>query len=257
MPGVATVIAGSRYVADWALANGAEQATVVWTGTRSLPSEPPGQEVRGLTVAWAQTRPMDYSNEAAFVARVMVRVAEAMPGVTLRLYDRREGDAADFAHGFAAPGLRVEWRPSMSYGDYLKSFEDVALGLAPLLPDAPFVRGKSFGKVLGYLERGVPVVCSDAGEHPAFFDPDTALMSNDEDVLVAGMIRLLAEPGARAEMARHARARFLDCLTSHAAAERVAKTLGALVQAMPLADWREMSGMVPRRGLEPPRPYGH
>ena len=235
MPRVSMVIAGSRYIADWALSHGAAHARVVWTGTSPGPGDPPPHTGRGLTVAWAQTRPMTYGSEALFVARVMAGVARQVPGVTLRLYDRRWDDPADFAAGFAAPGLTVDWRPPLGYGDYLKSFDDVAVGLAPLLPDAPFVQGKSFGKVLGYLDRGVPVVCSAAGEHPQFFDGDTAVMSDDESIWVRALVRLLNDPSERDRMARVARARFLKSLTTEVAAEQVSETLDAVLRDKPRA----------------------
>jgi len=225
---VAAVMAGSRYIADWALAHGASAAHVVWTGTPPSPGPRPPQAGRGPVVAWAQTRPMTYVREADLVARVMAKVAAARPGVTLRLYDRRPGDEPSFPARFAAPGLVVEWGRARPYADYLASFDDVALGLAPLCPESPFSRGKSFGKVLAYLDAGVPVIGSDAGEHAAFFTGATGVITDDENRWAGEIVRLLGDAPARGEMALAARAAFAERLSVAAAATGVARVLGAV-----------------------------
>ena len=176
-------------------------------------------------IAWAQTRPQTYLREAEVVRRVMARLAARRPGVTLRLHDRRKGDDPAFADRFAAPGLTVEWVSQAHYSDYLALLDDVALGLAPLCPETPFSRGKSFGKVLAYLDRAVPVLASDAGEHGAFFGPGLGILSNDEDVWVEAADRLLGDAGARDRMAKMAREAFVARLSTRAAAHRMDRVL--------------------------------
>ncbi|MEM9843185.1 MAG: glycosyltransferase [Pseudomonadota bacterium] len=215
---VACVTAGARYLADWCLGAGAPAAKVVWTGT------PPSTEVaspavrRAPVVAWAQTRPMTYTREAAMVAEVMRGLAARRPGVTLRLYDRRAGDDPGFRDLFHAPGLTVEWVESCGYDAYLASFDDVAVGLAPLAPETPFSRGKSFGKVLAYLDRQVPVVGSASGEHGQFFTDKTGVITNDLAAWVDALDRLLGDASERQAMAEAAHGAFLDRLTTRAAA---------------------------------------
>ena len=143
---VEAVIAGSTYVGDWCRAAGAAKVQVVWTGA-PVSRAPRSQIGRPPVVAWSQTRPMDYVREADLVRRVMTRVAARVPGVRLRLFDRLPEDNPNFMEAFRAPGLTVEWVVKARYKDYLAQFDDVALGLAPLCPQSPFSRGKSFGKV--------------------------------------------------------------------------------------------------------------
>ena len=220
MPRVAGVIAGSRYIADWCLTEGAPRADVLWTGAEVSPGPRPPQAERPPLVAWAQTRPMDYGAEAALVRGVLARLGARLPGVRFRLYDRRPGDDPAFADTFAAPGVTVEWQKNCLYSDYLTALDDVSIGLAPLCPDEnPFARGKSFGKVLAYLDRGVPVVASDAGEHGAFFTERTGVISNDPAVWDQGCRDLLLTPALRQGMADRAfqafRARLsLDVITN-------------------------------------------
>ncbi len=222
---VTGVIAGSRYIADWALAQGARRADVIWTGTPVSDRPRPSQVRRPPVVAWAQTRPMTYTREADLVAKVMGLVARRRSGTVLRLYDWRPGDDPSFADRFRALGLGVDWRPAQPYGAFLASFDDVAVGLAPLCPATPFSRGKSFGKVLAYLDRQVPVVASAACEHPEFFTARTGVMSDDPGIWADEIINLLDNATARQQMADAAFAAFSARLSREAAASRVLAVL--------------------------------
>lgn len=219
---VAGVSAGSRYIADWCLGQGAPRADVVWTGAPVSYQPRPPQGARPPVVAWAQTRPMTYRREAALVAQVMGQVAKARPGVILRLYDRRAGDDPGFTQMFRAPGLNVEWCASQPYTAFLASLDDVAVGLAPLCPETPFSRGKSFGKVLAYLDRQVPVVASDACEHPGFFTLETGVVSNDVTDWVKETLTLLRSAHLRQTIADAAFAAFASRLSVEAAAVQMA-----------------------------------
>ncbi len=221
MPEVAAVVAGSKYIADWCLTHGARETHVVWTGSPATSAPRPPAHDRPPVIAWAQTRPASYKREAALVAKLMHRLAGRHPGLTLRLYDRHRSDDPDFIRQFEAPGLRVAWNKTMGYTDYLASFDDVAIGLAPLCPEDPFIRGKSFGKVLAYIDRGVPVIGSDAGEHGRFFSRQTGVITNDVTRWAAAATYLLDHPEARQHMANRAMRQFRQHLTTEAAASRL------------------------------------
>lgn len=221
MPRVAAVMAGSAYISDWCLAAGAIAAPIVWTGTPVSTAPRPDQAGRPPVVAWAQTRPETYLREAQLVQKVMACVAEAFPGVRLRLYDRHKQSNQEFLDQFRAPGLDLEWHPPMAYADYLASFDDVAVSLAPLCPETPFSRGKSFGKVLAALDRKVPVVGSDACEHGRFFKPETGVITNHPDAWVSSIVGLLSDPERRQGIADRAFDAFCDRLTVKAAARKI------------------------------------
>lgn len=225
---LACVTAGSAYVAEWCLGAGAPAAQVIWTGTTptARPAVPAAQ--RPPVIAWAQTRPMTYTREAALVADVMAQLAVRRSGLTLRLYDRQVGDDPGFLDLFRAPGLTIEWVENCRYDAYLASFDDVAIGLAPLSLETPFSRGKSFGKVLAYLDRRVPVVGSDACEHGAFFTPGTGVITNDSAAWVDALDRLLGDVSARQSMAEAAHGAFLERLTTKAAANAMHGVLSAV-----------------------------
>ena len=224
MPDVACVVAGSRYVAEWCSARGAE-TEVVWTGSPVSGAPAPAQSGRPPVVAWAQSSPESYAGEAAWVIEVMRRVSARHPAVRLRLYDRRESGSDAFLARFREAGIAVEWYPSARYRDYLASFGDVRVGLAPIAAGNPFSRGKSFGKILAYLDRRVPVAASDTAEYAAFFDRASGVVSDDPGVWVEEILRLLSDAGARQAMADAAHVRFRTRLSVEESARRLGGVL--------------------------------
>jgi hypothetical protein len=233
MGGVDLVLAGSRYVAEWCRAQGAV-AHVVWTGTPPSHRRPVPQADRPPVVAWAQSAPVDYAEERAFVAEVMRRVALQRPGVRLRLFGRRPGDGDDILAPFAAAGVQVEWLPMMPYHLFLRALDDVAVGLSPICPVTPFSRGKSFGKVLAYLDRGVPVVASDEADHGLFFTPESGVISNDPAVWGDAVLRLLDDAKERQAMADAGGRAFRTRLSTEAAATETDAALRGLLAGHPV-----------------------
>jgi hypothetical protein len=230
MPQVVAVLAGSQYIADWCDAARARNVHVVWTGAPVSSVSHVPHSRRGAVVAWAQTRPMTYTREAEWVRCVVRRLGQRHPGLTLRLFDRRPTDDPSFADSFAGAGVAVDWRASQSYGRYLQSLNDVAVGLAPLAHETPFSRGKSFGKILAYLDRRVPVIASDVGEPARFFTPATGIVSNERAVWCDGASRLLLDAGARTRMTERAFGQFRHRLSIDAAARRVDVVLRDVLQ---------------------------
>lgn len=226
---VALVLAGSRYVADWCRAQGAP-VRVVWTGTPLSGRARRHHRRRPPIIAWAQSAPIDYAGERRFVLDVMKRVAAGLPGVRLRLFGRRPGDDPAMLEAFPSAGVSVEWLPMMSYNRYLRELDDVAIGLSPIFADNPFSRGKSFGKILAYLERGVPVIASDEADHRLFFTPETGILSNDPARWAVAIDRLLHDADVRQEMADAAYMELERRLSTAAAARRIDACLRELLE---------------------------
>ena len=221
---VAGVVAGSAYIARWAQERGVA-AHVIWTGTIPSHRPPDAMPARPPVVAWAQTRPMTYLREAEMVRAAIAQVADRHPGTTLRLYDRQAGDDPGFADSFRTPGLTVEWRATSGYARYLRSFDDVAVGLAPLAPETPFSRGKSFGKVLAYLDRGAAVVASDAGEHGAIFDGRNGRLVRGPVEMAEATLDFLRNPVLQRRTAEAGRATLQSQLSVQASARRMVTVL--------------------------------
>lgn len=225
----AAVICGSRYVRDWC-ARWSDNAHVVWTPAAAVCGTPVSHERRAPIVTWAQREPLRYAREFAFVADVMTDVATSGP-VTLRLYGCDEADrrkVPEFCR-LEAAGVTIELLPTMVYDDFVRSLRECAIGLSPLVIENAFSKGKSFGKILGYLDAGVPVVASAEADHEVFFADGAGIVSNDRDVWVRGIVELLASPPRREEMARRARAMFEKELAPSVAARKIDAILRPLL----------------------------
>ncbi|QYZ70539.1 glycosyltransferase family protein [Neotabrizicola shimadae] len=217
--GAMGVVCGSRFIRDWAAGLNA-RAEVIWTGTPVSPVPPPDQRTRGAVVAWAQASPAGYPMELAFVQELTRRLWARGLRFRLRLYGVGTAEEAAIRAGFG-PGADLELMPLMGYDAFLASLRDVAVGLSPIIAASPFSRGKSFGKILGYLDAGVPVIASDEADHALFFTPESGVVSNDPAVWEAAVARLLGDGDARAAMAGAARAEMERRLSVTAAAARL------------------------------------
>lgn len=227
--GAVAVIAGSRYICDWAR-NFNSNARVIWTGTPRSGGTVPDHSVRPPVVAWAQGSPLGYKAELDFIRALHARLVARGEMFTLRLYGISRPEERDQIRSLFPPQADLELFPFMEYHDFLGSLRDVAVGLSPIIPASPFSRGKSFGKILGYLDAGVPVVCSDEADHALFFNAANGVVSNDPDVWVEAISRLLKDPSARNAMSGLATRDFRAKLTIEMAAHLTDRLLRPLVR---------------------------
>ncbi|RYH12335.1 glycosyltransferase [Tropicimonas sp. IMCC6043] len=197
------VIAGSRYIARWCR-QFQPNTRIVWTCARPIEVARPDHRDRAPTIVWAQSQPEGYPAEFEFVTGVMEALARRRKGVRLRLYGDGAPGESDHVARLEAAGVTVEWMPFMEYGAFVRSLCDMSVGLAPLRPQAAFSRGKSFGKILAYLDAGVPVIASDEVDNALLFESGSGVVSNDPEVWVAEIDRLLDAPEIRNEMSRKA-----------------------------------------------------
>lgn len=215
----AGVIAGSAYVEAWCRELN-PRTKVIWTGSPEPSGDFPPQTARGPLVTWAQSAPFNYPAELGFVTDVLC--ALEAPAFTFRLYGCKPEHADHPAvERIRAQGVRVELMPFMPYADFLASLDEVAVGLSPVIPDSPFSRGKSFGKILAYLSAGVAIIASDEVDHGRFFRPATGVISNDPAVWTRETAALLADPARREAMAQAAFSDFRDRLSTRAACTQV------------------------------------
>lgn len=147
--GARNVVAGNRYLADWAARYG-ERVTVIPTAIdlAAYPAHPPRS--RDAVIGWIGTRVNLMYLRAVLPA--LTRLARARPNATLKIV------ADDFLD---APGIHVtkkRWSLDDEVGDVM-SFQ---VGIMPL-PDDPWTRGKCAVKILQYFAAAVPVVCSPVG----------------------------------------------------------------------------------------------
>lgn len=223
-------IAGSRHVAAW-LESHCPRVRLIWTGSPMAdhtPSTTPG--ARPDTVGFAVSDVLRYRREAEFVREVAVRVARRRP-FTLRV--QGAGDPDEIRRLFAPveeAGATLQLVPHLPYDAFVRSLEQLAVGLAPLFsePDS-FGAGKSFGKILAYLAADVPVVTSDAADHAVFFRHGVSgYIARDPDDWADAVLRYLQDPTLRDRTAAEARRDFVDRLSLDAAANQTADFLRSL-----------------------------
>jgi hypothetical protein len=218
--GALGVIAGSRYIAEWCK-NYSDNVSIIWTGAPITKWDRPKHNNRAPIVTWAQSRPAHYTREFAWVTRVMKEVAAARTGVRLRLYGWHDGDTSPHLKELEEHGVEVELYRPLSYSKFVHSLGEVSVGLSPICIDTEFNRGKSFGKILAYLDAKVPVLASDEADHSLFFDNSTGIVSNDERIWVEEILSLLSDHKRRNEMSENAFIKFSDLLSLEAAARKV------------------------------------
>lgn len=214
------VMAGSRYVADWCRQHN-PNTRVVWTGTRPSVTDWTDHSRRGRIVTWAQSDPVRYPAEFDFVVSIMEQLAARESDVTLRLYGGDGTGDGGRSERLRGAGLTVQWMPFMGYGDFIRSLDEVAVGLSPVRVQSDFSRGKSFGKILAYLDARVPVIASDEVDHSVFFTPESGVISNDPEIWLTSLQMLLKSPDKRNAMAEAAHARFLRYLSLDVATDQV------------------------------------
>jgi hypothetical protein len=222
-------IAGSRFIRDWAI-RFCDNAEVIWTGTRPSAGRHTPHAKREPILTWAQSDPVSYASERAFVAEVIERVLAHIPRVRLRLYGRKSGDDISALTGLLRPEIDLEWLPLMSYDDFLQSLREAAIGLSPVIIENKFSRGKSFGKVLGYLDAKVPVICSDEVDHGLFFRPETGIVSNDPDAWADAIVMFLNDPTQRQVTADNAYNDFVSNLSSSATTCQTSEYLRRIIE---------------------------
>ena len=92
-------------------------------------------------------------------------------------------------------------------------------------PRRRFRAGNQWVRCWPYLDRHVPVIASDAGEHGRIFKAGTAVLSNDPARWVEEAAALLAAPDRRQAMAEQAFAVFQRTLSAEAVTRRMAGIL--------------------------------
>lgn len=227
----AVVIAGSRAIAKFC-AQYADKITVVWTGAPVSNGRPPGQADRPPLIAWAALYPHRLAAETDFILNVMKSTVERTREFQLLLYcDDGSDEYRQFSDRFRALGVSVLTKPLIAdYSEFLTSLNDVAVGLAPLVDVEGFSGGKSFGKVLAYVDRGVPIVTHPVVDHPLFFESGrNGFMAQAADEWAKLIVELLANPRKRQRLADAARDDLSARLTTHEAAKRVDAVLRSVI----------------------------
>lgn len=219
--GSRAAIAGSHYVANF-LKQHCRQVEVIWTSSEPLQHSSPPVKADPPVVCWACADPHAMHEEASLVQEVMLGLSDHLRCQfwLIGAQDQSKGQA--FVQPLIDRGIPCKVFPFMEYGKLLKTLEKVSIGLAPLLIDkSPFSAGKSFGKVLAYLNAYTVVVASDCAEYPLFFrNRENGILISDPSEWVKSVEFLLSHPDQVRHMGEQAKQDYLTRLSVQEAARR-------------------------------------
>jgi len=215
------VTAGSHAVADWCRQYN-DDVSVIWTGS-PLPKrrgDTPSSQ-RDRIIAWGHSRPYDYREEGEHLCRILCALAR-QTSFQFWLYGvRKQAEMAYLLDPLRAAGVPVRTFRIMPYKDFLRSMDQVAIGIHIISPENQYSHGKSFGKVLGYLASQVAVVASDAIDHRLFFEQKkNGMLADTDDEWVNSLHWLLDHPEERDAMVAQASVDFENRLSTRATAAR-------------------------------------
>ena len=220
------IIAGSRFIGNYArVSNG--RCEVIWTGAPVTRHTRVTHKLSPPAVVWACSNPEGYLHEANFVRDVVEMIDSSIDFQFWIIGTRDIFAAKRYLAPLKALGISCA---SISFLPYLKllvQLRKAAIGLAPLLPqDSPFSAGKSFGKVLAYLDSGLAVIASNNVDHPLFFKNGVnGYLASDKREWVLAIERLLRDSKARKVIADAGKVDFSRRLSTRSMALRVDKTL--------------------------------
>jgi glycosyltransferase involved in cell wall biosynthesis len=128
--------------------------------------------------------------------------------------------------------VRTRWFRPKRYAAFVRSLENVAVGLHPICQENAFSKGKSFGKILAYMAAQVPIVTSREVDHPLLLrDGESAALieNNDLEAWVSATRDLVRNRKKRDSYMAAAAVAYEKHLTTSRAAERLDLILRRLI----------------------------
>lgn len=217
------VIAGSHFLADQFRPHNSNVA-VIWTGTYVTDIRRRRAKRDIPVIAWAQSDPFSYPEEARLVRDVWIALASEGVRFAIVVYSRQLDKVEEWLGPVRRLGVEILVRPLMRYRAFVESLSDVDIGFQPVCPSFPFSRGKSFGKLLAYMAARVPAIASDELDHGIFFrNGKNGLLVKTIDDWLSASKRLIESQLDREMLAEAAHADLLTRLTSRRSAELVSE----------------------------------
>lgn len=207
-------IAGSFYVANY-LKEYCKNVEVIWTGSRPFnkneisKSKPP-------IVAWACSNPFRYPEEGKLVQDILLNISQKINYQFWLMGTQDSQEKDKFFQPLKSSGIFCQSIPFLPYKKLLETLKQVTIGLAPLLPEkSSFSAGKSFGKVLAYLNTEVAVIASNCVDHPLFFqDGVNGFLASDVSEWTQKLEWLLMNPIECEKIGKKGKKDYLQRLTT-------------------------------------------
>lgn len=173
----ALCIAGSENVANW-LKKYNTNVQVVWTSSQDINVKKPTNSLP--IICWATSTPFNYPIEAEFVKNLISKLKINFDFQFYLIGVKNQEEAQNYLLQIDKGLDKLYSFPFVPYKSLLEILTKVDIGLAPIFPENnPFSSGKSFGKVLAYLNTECLCVASNNLEHRKFFDGNNGLLCDD------------------------------------------------------------------------------
>jgi hypothetical protein len=228
MKGSAQVIAGSRNVADFARLHN-DNVDIIWTGSRPF-ARPPAAKLDPPVVGWAVSNAGSYPKEMALLVSALTHVrSDNWQFWLFGANDAATGRA--LIDPLVARGIRVRALPFMNYQKFLNLVRMVSIGLAPLMSArSEFSAGKSFGKILGYLDCRAAIVASDSADHALFIrSGENGFLAATAEEFGSKIDLLLADGNLREQIALRAHGDYIEKLSIASVAQKLDGVLRSLI----------------------------
>lgn len=235
--GCQAAIAGSTYVAEFLKKYNA-QVEIVWTGSTPLTTTTDITKSDPPIITWACSDPLGYPREAELVKNVLLSLTKNTKSkFQFWLIGVKEiSKAQPYLQPLIDDGINCQIFPFLPYEELLTTLKPVSIGLAPLLPEeSPYSAGKSFGKILAYLNCNIAIIASDTADHPLFFEHNVnGFLAKKPDEWRDTIEFLLNNPTNINEIARQGRQDYLSRLSIIAAAKKIDDFFSAQIDKPPL-----------------------
>ena len=210
LAGAGAVMAGSRYLADYAKRYSANVhliPTVVDTDRYAV--RPPRVRETGapFVVGWIGSPSTSAHLEG--IAPALTALGAEGP-VKLIATGARKLDI---------PGIEVDIRPWAEDRE-VADLHEADIGIMPL-PDEPWARGKCAFKLIQYMAVGLPTVASPVGANKDVVTPETGLFASTTDAWIDAMRTLRDAPARRHAMGTAGRARAVAAYSLQSQQHRV------------------------------------
>ena len=187
MRGSSLVIAGNRYLAEYATRAGAGRVAIVPTvvdlsAHHSRVARPGGV----FTIGWIGS-----PSTSTYLGAIAPALAAVCADGRARVVLIGAGDVT-------LPGVPVELLP-WSEETEARDMARFDVGIMPL-PDEPWERGKCGFKLIQYMACGMPVVASPVGVNREIVDPSCGFLATDLREWTRALRALRADPALRREM---------------------------------------------------------
>lgn len=229
----ALVIAGNEFVSTWCKQYNSNvvKTWVPHAPRKTTPTIPNAQ--RSNIIMWAPGDPIGYTTESEFITKIIIELQSQRDDFEFWMTGCKNKEwAADFAKPLLAKGVQLkQFGYFQQYSKYLDAIAQSPIGLHPVRLENEYAHGKSFGKILSYINCDTTVITDPVPDHSDFFKHQTnGMLAGSVQEYAQSITYLLNHPNERQTMANQAYEDFLKQLSTPVAAQTLDLAIRKAIQ---------------------------